>query len=163
MPLLYESGYSRSRNKWGMIVYDRSNSGDLLIGATQIFKNREIWGVDATYADAVTSPEDDDEEPKRFIPTGAVQRKYPHAIDSMRQLAAKLGFGDRYTIEMGLSGAEGVHLAINSRYFEAFPGPLYDQEVFIRKAISADYPTMRIMNDFWDKLSRRSDGRFQKT
>ena len=70
----------------------------------------------------------------------------------MRQLAAKLGFGDRYTIEMGLSGAEGVHLAINSRYFEAFPGPLYDQEVFIRKAISADYPTMRIMNDFWDKL-----------
>ena len=151
-PLLYETGYSRKRNRWGAISYDRSRSGELLIGATQLFKNREIWGIDGTYADKVTCPDDEDEEPKMYIPTGAIQREYPHSIDSIRELAKGLGYGERYTIEMGLSGAEGVHLATSNNFFDRYPGPLFDQEVFIRKAISADYPTMRLMSDFWEKL-----------
>ncbi|MDF1710478.1 MAG: hypothetical protein P1U72_20515 [Paracoccaceae bacterium] len=155
-PLYSASGYSRSRNKWGAISHDRD--GDNIVGATQLFKNREIWGVDVRCPNVLVPSTDEDEEPKRIIPTSAVQRDYPVAIDSIRKLAAQLGYGEQYIIEMGLSGAEGIHLAIKDSYFDPYLGPFYDQEVYIRKAISADYPTKQIMNDFWKKLFSEAGG-----
>lgn len=151
-PLYCERGYSHARNRWGAVTYDSYRSVHELIGATQLFRNREIWGIDVTLASCETSPGDYKGESKRFIPTSAVQRDYPRAIDSFRKVAEKLGFGDRYVIEIGISGAEGVHLAIDRRYFDSLPGPFYVQEAFIRKTISNNYPTMQIMSDFWDKL-----------
>lgn len=151
-PLLSFSGYSRARNKWGIISFEGGGSESQLVGATQLFKNREIWGIDLTYSDRITTPDDADETPKHFIPTGAVQREYPRAIDNIRSLAAKLNYGDRYMIEMGLSGAQGIHLAIGNRYFDPFPGPFFDAEVYIRKSITSEYPTGQILNDFWDRL-----------
>lgn len=151
-PLVCDSGHSQARNKWGVISYDRSSLGESLLGTAQLFKNREIWGTDAIYSEAETHPNDDDEESIRYIPIGDVHRDYPRAINSFREAAQKLGYGDRYTIEFGFSGAEGVHLAINRRYSKSFPGPFYEREVFIRKTISRSYPTMQIMNDFWLKL-----------
>lgn len=149
-PLLSMNGPSRSRNKWGAISYEGTISGGGLIGATQLFKNREIWGIDATYSEHKTSTEQG--EVRRIIPTGAIQSNYPRAIESIRQLADKLGYGDSYIIEMGFSGAQGAYLTTRSTYFDRCPGPFYDNEVFFRKKVSSDYPTLRIMNDFWQKL-----------
>lgn len=147
-PLLSQDGFSRTRNKWGTICHCRAHDGDL-IGFTQLFKNREIWGVDAYYSEMTSTSED--EEPQRYVPTGAIQREYPKAISGMRQLASMLDYGDRYTIEMGFSRAEGVYLATKAPYYER-PGPFYDPEIYIRKSISADYPTGAIMGDFWEKM-----------
>lgn len=151
-PLLSEGGYSRSRNKWGAISHCLSLSRDTLIGAAQVFKNREIWGVDCCYAEAVTRPEDEHEDPIRYIPAEAILLDYPRAIRSMRSLAATLGYGDRYTIEFGFSGAEGASILFESRFQEPFSGPFYDNDVYVRKSIAADYPIGQIMNDFWEKL-----------
>lgn len=150
-PLLSEGGYSRSRNKWGALSHCVASDGEFM-GATQVFRNREIWGVDAYYSNLHNNPEDDDEDPVEYLPTGAIHREYQRSIQSIRRLAATIGYGDQYVIEMGLSGAEGVRLAINKRYFDPFVGPIYSNEVYLRKTISVDYPTGAIMTDFWEKL-----------
>ncbi|OBY28253.1 hypothetical protein A9D60_12105 [Leisingera sp. JC1] len=149
-PLLSEGGCSRSRNKWGAISHCIARDGDFL-GFTQLLKNREIWGVDAYYANLTTTPEDD-EEPKRFIPTGAVMRKYPRAISSILRTAESLGYGEKYTVEMGVSGASGLLLAISKGYWESFPGPIYDDDVFVRRTINNGHPVGEILNAFWEKL-----------
>lgn len=150
-PLLSEGGYNRSRNRWGAISHCIAHDGDLL-GFTQLFKNRELWGVDAYYGNLQTKSEDDEEEPKRFIPTGALQRVYPRSIDAIRKTANNLGYGDKYIVEMGISGATGLYLAIDSRYWEGFPGPIYDNEVFIRQTVKSDQPTGEVLNSFWRKV-----------
>lgn len=150
-PLLSEGGYSRSRNRWGAISHCLAHDGDFL-GFTQLFKNRELWGVDAYYSNLLTKPKDDEEQPKSFIPTGALQREYPRSIDAIRKSANNLGYGDKYIVEMGISGASGLHLAIDSKYWERLPGPMYDDEVFIRQTVKSDQPTGEIMNAFWRKV-----------
>ena len=150
-PLVSEGGYGRSRNRWGAISHCIAQDGDFL-GFTQLFKNGEIWGVDAYYSNVFTKPEDDEEEPRRFIPSGALQRDYPRSIGGIRKTAANLGYGDKYIVEMGISGASGLHLAIDRKYFESFPGPMYDNEVFIRQTVKNDQPTGEIMNTFWSKV-----------
>lgn len=150
-PLCCNGGYSHSRNKWGAISYNKG-SDDRLIGATQLFRNREIWGIDLTSSNMESQSDDDDEEQKRFIPTVAIQRHYPRVIENIRKLAKNLEYGDSYIIEMGLSGAKDVHLGIEWSYYGGFPGPFYDEEVYIRKTINENYHTMQIMNAFWDKL-----------
>lgn len=150
-PLLSEGGYSRSRNRWGAISHCLAHDGDFL-GFTQLFKNRELWGVDAYYSNVFNKPEGDEEAPKRFIPTGALQREYPRSIDAIRKLTSKLGYGDKYMVEMGVSGASGLHLAIDRKYWESFPGPMYDDDIFIRQTVKSDQPTGEIMNAFWRKV-----------
>jgi len=150
-PLLSSGGYSRSRNKWGAVVHCMTSTGDLM-GFTQLFKNREIWGVDAYYSNIATTPKGEDEESKRYIPTSPVQREYPSAINSLRKVAEQLGYGEEYYIEMGISNASGVHLAIDTRYRENFLGPLFDDNVFTRQTVAADLPDGQVMNFFWEKL-----------
>ncbi|WP_170361400.1 hypothetical protein [Ruegeria arenilitoris] len=150
-PLLSEGGYSRSRNKWGAIAHCIARDGDFL-GFTQLFKNREIWGVDAYYSNVSTRPEDEDEDPKRIIPTTALNRDYPRAISSLQKAAASLGYGESYTIEMGVSGAAGLHLAIDRQYWESYPGPMYEGDVFVRKTVSSDFKVGEILNAFWDAV-----------
>ncbi len=150
-PLVSQRGYGRSRNKWGALTYDLSTNGDL-IGLSQLFRNREIWSIDAYYSSLLTSLEDDDEQSLEYIPTSRINDDYPFAIDSIRKLAAELNYGKRYEIEMGLSGAEGIRLLVGSGYNDPYLGPIYKNEVHLRKSIADDYPTKSIMNDFWELL-----------
>jgi len=150
-PLCSAHGYSKVRNKWGVISFDRSRSGNMLIGATQIFRNREIWGIDLTHAEARTHGHDEDEESKRFIPVSEVQETYMRSIESMRHLAKELGYGEKYIVELGLSGAADVYLPTRDM-FERLVGPIYDSEVYLRIDVTDQYPTDRIMSDFWTKL-----------
>ena len=156
-PLLSEGGYSPSRNKWGAISHCVASDGDLM-GASQVFRNREIWGVDAYYSNVQNNPKDGDVAPIEYLPTSAIQREYQSSIQSIRNLAAKLGYGDEYIIEIGLTDAEGVHLARKESYFNPFIGPIYSNDVFLRKTVSADYPTGAIMADFWEKLFSEAGG-----
>lgn len=150
-PLVSSNGCSRSRNKWGALSYSVAPDGDLF-GLSQLFMNREIWGVDAHYPSISTDPDDDGEPAIDYLPTGAIHRDYPDSIDSIRNLASKLGFGERYVIEMGLSGAEEMRLLTNNRYGDPYHGPIYEAEVYVREVIDHDYPTKSIMNEFWERL-----------
>ncbi|WP_386628496.1 hypothetical protein [Sulfitobacter geojensis] len=122
-----------------------------------MFRNRELWGLDCKYSQITTNThlleeDDEDEEPRRYIPTGAIQRDYPVAINNIRAHTSRLGYGENYTVEMGFSGAEGVCLTNHRRYFEKFTGPIYEPEVYIRQSITKEYPTGKLMHDFWEKL-----------
>ena len=155
-PLLTKQGFSVTRNKWGSISHDLNRHGGVLYGASQLFRNGEIWSVDAYYSERTNRPNDyvefdDDEEIKQIIPTSAVQRDYPQAINSVRKLAQELGYGESYTVEIGLSGAKDVYLAVRDVY-DPFLGPFYGDEVYFRKSISSDYPTEKLMSDFWEAL-----------
>lgn len=150
-PLLSGGGYNHTRNRWGAISHCLTHDGDFL-GFTQLLKNRELWGVDAYHSNRLTKPEDDEGEPKRFIPTGALQRQYLRSIEGIRKAAKNLGYGDKYIIEIGISGATGLHLAIDSKYWDSLPGPMYDDEVFIRQTVESDQPTGELMNIFWRKV-----------
>lgn len=146
---LGSAGGRRNRNKWGAVLFEKDGAGELIEGV-QIHRNGEIWAVDALCASCQTQVNDEDEEPKTYIPTEAVQKDYPRSIDKFRSVAKKLGYGERYTVELGVSNADGIFLA--SGYYDSFLGPFYQQEVFFRKVISDDYPTMKFMNEFWNKL-----------
>jgi len=156
-PLLSSGGYSPSRNKWGAVSHSIAKDGEL-IGFTQLFKNNEIWGVDAYHGNIFAQPEDEDENPKQIIPTGALQRDYPQAIRSMLKSSKELGYGEILTVEMGISGASGMHLAIDSRYWNSTPGPLFDDEVFIRQDIPRDTPAEKVLSIFWEKVFAEAGG-----
>ncbi|WP_375690202.1 hypothetical protein [Pseudooceanicola sp. LIPI14-2-Ac024] len=149
-PLLMDGGCSRRRNKWGAIAFSRLSDGCTLIGATQVFRNRELWGVDTDYSQRMSNPDDEDEEPRHFLPVGAINREYPRTINNIRKAAEKLSYGDRYTVEMGLAGAEDVYLGINGS-FDPWPGPIFEKDVYVRMSVSADQPTEDIINAFWSK------------
>jgi hypothetical protein len=148
-PLSSITGYSRSRNYWGAIVFDRGYSGNSVTGATQIFRNREIWAFDPYYA-SVSREDCDLGFP--IVPTGAVKREYPRIIQQIRDALPKIGYIGEYVIEFGLSNASGVHLAIDRRHFESYPGPLFQDEIFVRKVVSESTPTTEIFNDLMRKL-----------
>lgn len=148
-PLSSVTGYSRSRNNWGTIVFDRGHSGDSVTGATQIFRNREVWAFDPYYASV---RREDSDLPFQFVPTGAVKREYPRIIRQIRDILPKMGYSEEYVIEFGLSNASGIHLAINRSYFEPYPGPLYQDEVFVRKVVSESTSTAEIFNELMRKL-----------
>lgn len=148
-PLLSEGGYSRSRNKWGALSHCVARDEELM-GFTQVFRNREIWGVDFYFPNSITHPDDDQEEPIEYLPTGAVNREYPRSIDSMREVALKMDYGDRYEIEIGFSGIEGISLAVKREVFmKPFIGPIYSGTVSLRRIITSEQSTRELLNDFW--------------
>ncbi len=149
-PLLSEEGFSRRRNRWGAVSYCLASEGNFL-GFTQVFKNREIWGVDAHYSN-FTKLRGPEQKPQRFIPTGALQEGYPQTINEIRKTAKKLGYGDEFTIEMGISGASGLFLATKSSFWEDFPGPIHQDDVFVCQTVTKGLPTGEIMNAFWNKV-----------
>ena len=108
--------------------------------------------MDCYYADLWTSAEDEGEESIRYLPTGAIQREYYRSIASMIDTAQKLGYGDSFTVEMGISGANGLHLAIDRRYFSKFPGPIYEDEVSFRTTFKKGQNIGELMNQFWKML-----------
>jgi len=150
-PLFSRQGYSRERNEWGAISYYSNDEGQLISG-TQVFKNREIWAFDAYFCNLFTKPEHVDEQAKRYVPTGAVQADYLISLPKIRLTASSLGHGKNYRIEMGISQALGLHLAVHHRYWDRFPGPILQDEVFIQRTISAEQQTGEIMNAFWTKV-----------
>ena len=112
-------GYSYNRNRYGVITYGGARA-DELIASTQLFKNREIWGVDAFLLKPRVEKEVD------FLPSVAFEdgvarslRKYlDHAFE-------KLGYPDIVHLKAGLVNVNGFQLAI-SNVFERFWGPMYE-------------------------------------
>lgn len=151
VPLFSDVGFSRTRNKWGALSHCVAQDGDLM-AFSQVFRNREIWSVDPYHSTRATEPEDEAEESIQYLPTGAVNRIFPRAIDSIRKLASNLGYGNKYEIEMGISGAEGLRLSIAKSQGDPFVGPIHISEVFLRRTLAANYPIGSIMNDFWELL-----------
>ncbi|NOX65648.1 MAG: hypothetical protein GXO85_07575 [Chlorobi bacterium] len=120
-PLLGRAGgYSSCRNKYGSITYSGENSGQL-ISTTQLFKNREIWGVEAFILHSREGRDFD------FVPTAAFETGLIRSLNAYLNAAyERLGYTHNVHVEAGLVNVEGFKLAMPNDYWERFWGPIFE-------------------------------------
>lgn len=120
-PLLGRAGgYSCRRNKFGAITFSGENAGRL-ISATQVLKNREIWGVEGYLLG-----KDSDYE-FNFVPTGAFERGIRRSLNLYLDVAFnRFNYPDVANIEVGIVNVEDFKLAMPSDYWERFCGPIFE-------------------------------------
>lgn len=111
---------SSDRNRYGAITYG-GREGAELIASTQLFKNREIWGIDAF----VLRPREDYESD--YLATGAYESGMIRSLRTYVNVAfEKLGYPDVVHVEAGMVNIDGFKLMMPREYFDHFWGPMYD-------------------------------------
>jgi hypothetical protein len=114
------SGYSSCRNRYGYITYAGENAGKL-ISITQVFKNREIWGVESFI---LRRREDRDFD---YVPTGAFEEGIIRSLKVYLNMAYdRLNYTDKVHIEAGMVNVEGFKLAMPNSYWNRFWGPIFE-------------------------------------
>lgn len=114
------SGYSSCRNKYGSITYAGENAGRL-ISTTQVFKNREIWGVEAFL---LRRGEDRDLD---FVPTGAFESGLIRSLNIYVKAAyERFDYSDLINVEFGMVNVEGFKLAMPNNYWDRYWGPIFE-------------------------------------
>ena len=138
-------GYSYDRNKYGTISYSGENAGKL-IAVTQLFKNREIWGVESYLLDREL-----DEYDFQFIPTQAVEQGFMRSLGNYLACAQeRFDYSDRVHIEAGIVNVVDFRLAIPPDYdFNKFWGPIYE-DINVKDVIESNNQENR--NKFLLKL-----------
>lgn len=133
-PLLGRTGgYSCCRNKYGIITYAGGNAGELF-STTQVFKNREIWGVEAFI---LRGREDYD---FKFVPTGAFEIGLIRSLNTYLRLAfERLGYPDRVHVKAGMVNVEGFKLAMPADYWDKFWGPIF-VDVSVQTTVNKNEP-----------------------
>lgn len=117
-----------TRNKYGLVSYSTMNQASELSATTQVFKNREIWGVNSQL---IRFNED-----KSIYYMGAVPFEIG-IIKSIREYIDKavreFGYLGSANVEVGiiigsLADSGGVHLAMpNNAYdYKTYIGPIYE-------------------------------------
>jgi len=113
-------GYSSWRNRYGNITYAGENAGKL-IATTQVFKNREIWGVESFI---LRRREDRDFD---FVPTGAFEEGIIRSLNKYLNIAYdRLNYTDKVHVEAGMVNVEGFKLAMPNNYWNRFWGPIFE-------------------------------------
>lgn len=108
------------RNRYGMITYG-GREGAELIASTQLFKSREIWGIDAF----VLRPREDYESD--YLATGAYESGMIRSLQTYLNIAfEKLGYPDIVHVEAGMVNIDGFKLMMPREYIDHFWGPMYD-------------------------------------
>jgi hypothetical protein len=120
-PLLGRTaGYRNRRNKYGCITYGGENAGEL-IASTQVFKNREIWGIDAFILRRRDNSDID------FIPTMTYEQGIIRSLNAYLKVAfERFGYTNIVHVETGLVNVKGFHLAMPSNFFDRYWGPLFE-------------------------------------
>ncbi len=133
-PLLGRSGgYSTHRNKYGAITFSGQNAGQL-ISATQVFKNREIWGVEGFILNRLTDEDFD------YVPTSAFEEGIKRSLNLYLQVAFnKFDYPDVVNVEVGMVNVEDFKLAMPSNYWERFWGPIFEN-IIVQTTIDKNDP-----------------------
>lgn len=114
-------GSSNDRNRYGVITYG-GRDGKVLIASTQLFRNREIWGVDAF----VLRPRENHDTD--FLATGAYESGMIRSLPTYLKVAFdKLGYPNVVHVEAGMVNVDGFSLMMPKDYsFDEFWGPMYE-------------------------------------
>ncbi len=139
---------SHKRNKHGgltfsFIVEDGSIS---LLASTQIFRNRELWGINSTLLSR-----------GKHIPSNAYERVLSVGLRNYVNYAEELlGYKCPFIVEAGAAGVEGFRMAMSPDYFDRYWGPITLPEICLRhelidtKQESIDSILLKIFEDFFD-------------
>jgi len=110
--------YSFNRNRHGMITYVGERAQELF-SSTQLFKNREIWGVNAFLLKSQEEMEVD------FLPSVAYEEGLTRSLRIYLDHAfIKLGYPDIVHVEAGLVNVGGFRLVVSS-ILDPHLGPMY--------------------------------------
>jgi len=102
-------GYFDGRNRFGAVDLLLDPSDDAIISLTQIFRNREIWGIDR---DMVEDQAEDAGERFGYFPSIAMERMFEGALDRYLVVAhQRLKLKPPLTFIAGATSVEGYRMA----------------------------------------------------
>ena len=123
------SEFSISRNRFGSISF--SGGAGTLIAATQVFKNREIWGIERF----ILNFSQRNQYEFDFVPTQGFEEGIRRSLHQYLRAAKKFGYGDIIHVEAGLVNVESFKLTMPDNYWERFSPPIFENVVFKKTII----------------------------
>lgn len=146
-------GASHERNKYGGMTFSfkvEDGRGSLLT-STQIFRNRELWGIDSTLLSR-----------GKYIPSGGYERVLRDGLRNYVNYAENLlGYKCPFIVEAGAAGVEDYRMAMSPDYFDQYWGPITLHKIQSRhelvdtKQESVDSILLKIFEDFFDATGTR--------
>ncbi len=122
LPFLMRSGSSSySRNGLGFVSYAFDTNFELM-SSTQIFQNREIWGVDGCLLERGSERE---KYTFDYIPTGALLERVRSSLSAYLKLAATLDYLGEANFEFGLVNVNGFKLVLLNNYSDRFSDKIF--------------------------------------
>ena len=131
-PLLGRTnGYDYTRNRYGALSYSGGGAG-YLIASTQVFRNREIWGVERFILQARQHASYE----FNFVPLQAFEEGMLRSMKQYLRAAARFGYGDIVNVEGGMVNVDDFRLAMPSNYVNPFWGPIFENVVSARTTLN---------------------------
>lgn len=122
-PLEHGRGHSSARNRFGGIVYNGDYDEGVLHSTTQVFLNRELWGIDATLlAHQADAP---------AIPPALVEQTLLNGLREYRNFARdRLGVTPPVRVEAGATNVKNSYFVMErTNYFDSLWGPVHRQHI----------------------------------
>lgn len=131
-PLLNRSsGFDFCRNKYGTITYWGNETE--IYTSTQVFKNREIWGIETFILRPRKGRDIDNIIPGTAFEEGVIRSMRNYLVSAKE----KLGYGNIVNFQAGLIGVEGYRLTLPREYWDQFAGTLF-QDVVVEGEMDSD-------------------------
>ena len=156
---LMERGYDSwyGRNRYGVIGYSCNDVG-YLEATTQIFKNREIWGVEAYLLATDSRPDNHDID---YVPTGAVKQGIAQSLKTYLKIATALGYPESVHVEFGMVNVNGFRLALSSNFRDKYSDTIFEN-ILLKTTINQggsnriDMAVSQILNKVYDAAGMES-------
>jgi hypothetical protein len=119
-----EDSIFHGRNKYGGMIYSfKVDDGkERLLNSTQIFPNRELWGIDSKLLSG-----------KSDIPSTAYERVLSKGLHDYINFAENhLGYKCPFIVEAGASGVEDYYMAMDQAHSYEHWGPITSSEISSR-------------------------------
>lgn len=141
-------GASWEPNRFGGITFSEveNSNGEKIFTTSQVFTNREIWGIDATILQ------------NGYIPSETLEKLYYRSTYHYLEVAVnKMGLKPPLIIEAGATNINNFNIAMphNQRW-----GPIYDNEIILRQTLDnietnkINRLILEIFNKFYDAAGR---------
>ncbi|MBI5745978.1 MAG: hypothetical protein HZA13_03140 [Nitrospirae bacterium] len=148
------------RNRYGGITYSFTHEADVghILTSSQVFHNREIWGLDATLFD----------KSNRCIRSMEFEKKldagFRHYLKVARE---RLDLGSPLVVEAGAVRVEGFRMAMGIDYVPSLWAPVHKKEIISRQKLGSfedseiNRVLLAIFEDFFDAAGERRPGYFR--
>ena len=143
-------GASHGRNKHGGMTFSFvvNNGRGVLLSSTQIFRNRELWGIDSTILTK-----------EKTIPSRIYEEVLISGLNHYISFGEKhLGYKCPLIIEAGAACVEGYRMAMGQGYTERYWGPVFRPNICSRQELvdtrqeSINLVLINIFEDFFDAV-----------
>ena len=144
---------SHARNKYGGITFyfKKENESRHLLDSTQIFRNRELWGINSTLLSR-----------GKYIPSVSYEKVLSAGLRNYVNFAEKqLGYKCPFIVEAGAAGVEKYRMAMGPGYIDQYMGPITLPGIRSRWELvdttqeSINSVLLKIFEDFFDATGTR--------